>query len=297
MSCAAILAFVAVRGVGRFGTWRLYGVAFPLELAGLMGLLLASSAGAVAASLFTNAGFALFSLFLDTVLYTISFRYGVNALVLFGWARFAASAGSVAGRIADGAFRMLEGDGRAYAACAVMLLLTLCFVLLTNRGHIEEVAWGVGNQRPAAGPSGTPAQGAPAVRMGLAETVAVISRERGLTRREEQVLELLAQNRTAVEIEAELLRIERDGEDPYAHGLPQAGSPQQARGRRLCEAAGRAGIKSLFCAGRSRSDGFCHPRSTASHPFLIRDRCRFRGHYRELSPLWGRCAHGSFVPQ
>lgn len=204
VSCAAILAFVAVRGVGRFGTWRLYGVAFPLELAGLMGLLLASSAGAVAASLFTNAGFALFSLFLDTVLYTISFRYGVNALVLFGWARFAASAGSVAGRIADGAFRMLEGDGRAYAACAVMLLLTLCFVLLTNRGHTEEVAWGVGNQRPAAGPSGTPAQGAPAVRMGLAETVAVISRERGLTRREEQVLELLAQDRTAAEIEAEL---------------------------------------------------------------------------------------------
>ena len=191
VACLVVLAVALLRGVGRFSVWSLYDLAFPLTLAGLFGALLSGQAWGVAASLCTNAGFALFQVFMTAVLCNVSFRYGVSALLLFGFSNAASNVGNLVGTGLAYGLGIWPANGAVLAVAAVALVLTACFVAMSgDRG--SDVTWGVGLAR-----GGRPVESPEAL---LAARCACLSREYGLTRREEEVLGLLAQDRSAAEI-------------------------------------------------------------------------------------------------
>ena len=195
VACLAVFAAVRKGGVGSFDIWRLGDAAFVLSLCGLVGVHLSSTAGSMVASLCTNAGFALFNVFLIVALCNVSYRYGVNSMVLFGFAKAAECLAYFAGSWLTRLSGALDGDGFALLVMALAVLLGLGFTALA-RGRGHDPSWGVGFDpsaplRPESGPT-------------LEQRCAALSREAGLTRREEEVLGLLARDMSASEIEQAL---------------------------------------------------------------------------------------------
>lgn len=191
-----IMLLAALRlGTGRFGVWSLYGVAFPLTLAGLFGLLPSGGGWGIAATLCTHAGEALFTVFIGVTLCTISFRHGVSAIMLFG---FSQAAGVLASLVAAlTAFEAVNWPRDAFVLVvgAMGLALCVCYVVLT-RGDSREVTWGAQEDTSGSYASNTGDQ--------LALRCSQMAYEHGLTRREEEVLALLAQDKTAAQIEEAL---------------------------------------------------------------------------------------------
>lgn len=193
-ACLVVLAAVRRRGVGSFDIWNLGDAAFVLSLCGLVGVHLSSTAGSMAASLCTNAGFALFNVFLIVALCNVSYRYGVNSMVLFGFAKAAECLAYFAGSWLTGLSLAFGGDGFALLVMALAVLLGLGFAALA-RGRGRDPSWGVGFDPTAAQATPGPT---------VEQRCAAISREAGLTRREEEVLGLLARDMPASEIERAL---------------------------------------------------------------------------------------------
>lgn len=205
LACLAML-FVALRlGSVRFGIWPLCGVAFPLALAGLFGLLLEGSAWGIASTLCTHGGEALFAVFIGVVLCNISFRYGMSALALFGYTKAAGSLASLAGGALASTVEGAVWNSRVLAVAGTALALSVCYVALTrNRGL--EITWGV-DPDPGQNSDGIAHKGADSEetrREHLLSRCSRVAYERGLTRREEQVLVLLAQDKSMAAIEEEL---------------------------------------------------------------------------------------------
>lgn len=198
-SCLAVLLVVHRIGVGRFDVWQLSGISFVLTMAGLLGTHVTGAGWGIAASLCTNAGFALFNVFLSAVLCNISFRYGVSSLILFGFAKAADGAASLLGSALVWGATM--GDNTfALMVTGLAIFLSVSFVLLAQ-GRGDDPAWGIG-LAPALQGEGAGAM--PDSSRGIETRCAVIARECGLTRREEEVLCLLARDLPASDIEHEL---------------------------------------------------------------------------------------------
>ena len=230
--CLVMLLAVLGSRNRQFGVWPLYGVAFPLALAGLFGLLLDGAVWGVAASLCTHAGEALFGVFICVVLCNVAFRYGTNPLLLFGFAKAAESLASLLGALCAFSSGAWTDNGFTLVIALMALSLAVCYVMLT-RELPGEITWGAASassgERLAekdAAPVELPAEPTPrepddcvadaADATGFAVMADPLRAERlrvlcsraayefGLTRREEEVLVLLAQNRTAQQIGEEL---------------------------------------------------------------------------------------------
>lgn len=193
--CLVMLLAALKLGVAHFGVWSLYGVAFPLTLAGLFGLLMTGEGWGIAATLCTHAGEALFTVFIGVALCTISFRHGVSALMLFGFSQAAGALAYLGAALVAFETPRWSHDAFVLVVAAMGLALCVSYVALT-RGGAREVTWGVEeNSR---------------VRVELdagdqwALRCSRMAYEHGLTRREEEVMALLAQNKTAAQIEEAL---------------------------------------------------------------------------------------------
>ncbi len=193
--CLVMLLVALKLGTGRFGVWSLYGVAFPLTLAGLFFLLLAGEGWGIAATLCTHAGEALFTVFIGVTLCTISFRHGVSALMLFGFSQAAGALAYLGAALVAFETPTWPHDAFVLVVAAMGLALCVCYVVLT-RGNSREVTWGVEEDASAATPLDATDQ--------LALRCSRMAYEHGLTRREEEVLALLAQDKTAAQIEEAL---------------------------------------------------------------------------------------------
>lgn len=193
---AATLVFtvLSIRGVGRFDVWSLGSGAFLLTLAGLLGSLLSHSLWWVAAAVCTNAGYALFSIFLTVALCNLSFRYGASALALFGFSNAAGYVASFVGYALNSAPELHDGDPLVLTVSCLALLLACCFAVFV-RSQAHGPLWGFGLAGEEAHDE---------VVDGPEQICAVLAREYGLTRREEEVLALLAQDKTAAQIEEAL---------------------------------------------------------------------------------------------
>ncbi len=202
LACLAMLPVALRLRSVHFGIWPLCGVAFPLTLAGLFGLLLDGPAWGIAATLCTHGGEALFAVFIGVVLCNIPFRYGVGALPLFGYTKAAGSLAALAGGALADAVGGMDANGRVLAVAGTALALTVCYVTLT-RNREAEITWGV-VRNPAHGNTGQGTDGKAARLERLHARCSRAAYEFGLTRREEQVLTLLAQGRSAAQIEEEL---------------------------------------------------------------------------------------------
>ena len=220
---AGVLFAACTAGFDRFDPRLLYKLCPPLMVCALLLFTLGTNPLAEAAHTLAYAGFTGFSLFMAFVLSSICFRYGVHAAWLFGIVEGCSTLAHAAGSFAGKAL-LTWSNGSVEALClpldaTVVALVLLSMLLLSERDFAT--TWGI---RPApAGPTMTDALtdvaergerpttdrsttlvGDGTTREGLDARCARVARHFGLTRREEEVLTLLAQNRAAPDIEGEL---------------------------------------------------------------------------------------------
>lgn len=185
----------------RFKAWNLYALAFPLTLFGLFMLGDPQGTFGPLASICIHAGDSLFAVFIGVILCNISYRWGVPAAMLFGYAKAAGATASLCGGFAASYALGLADDMFTLLLALVGTGLVVCYVAFSNAAATE-VTWGIPAQdAEAANPGPTPA-----VSREENERIACsqLAYRYGLTRREEQVLCLVSRGLTAAQIEEAL---------------------------------------------------------------------------------------------
>lgn len=184
----------------RFQVWNLYAVAFPLTLFGLF--ILGDPSGSLGelSTICIHAGDALFAVFIGVVLCNISYRWGASAAMLFGCAKAASALASLCGgfissyaaALDEGTFMLLLGlVGTGLAACYVAL----------TKAPSSEATWGIA---AADAEAANAREENPDEEENVWNVCAHLAYRYGLTRREEQILVLVARGYTAQHIEEEL---------------------------------------------------------------------------------------------
>lgn len=196
---ALILVMLAARKT-RFQVWNLYAMAFPLTLFGLFVLGDAGGSLGVLSILCIHAGDALFAVFIGVVLCNISYRWGASAAMLFGCAKAASALASLGGGMAASYAATLNQDMFTLLLGLIGTGLALCYVALT-KAPSSEATWGIA---PVDGGSVVAADTPVGEERDLWSACAHLAYQYGLTRREEQVLVLVARGYTASQIEEEL---------------------------------------------------------------------------------------------
>lgn len=172
------------------------------------------------AGLLSYAGFNGFTLLVLFVLNGICYRYGVRAVWLFGVVRACEVAAHALGSALGSSLAQLDGAQPLLVAAAVdgtaAVLVVLGIFLLSE--HDFSSTWGVAPVGRREGPAAVVAE-QPAAPEGLSEVArpllgsyyedfvwrcSRVARHYGLTHREEEILALLAQDKTSAEIEATL---------------------------------------------------------------------------------------------
>lgn len=197
VAAAAVLA-AAWRYRG-FDLRALYAVCLPVVVAACLCVLVGLPGFGVAGGLLANGAYAVFSIFTTVLLCSISFRYGVDALWLFGFAQAAVSLGSTLSGALVSRVDFVAADPALLTltvGCVIMVFVTLYAAFSGPRAFDD--SWGV----TRAADEGAADTGDEAL---LAERCARLARRCGLTRREEEVLALLAQDMSFAEVEERLV--------------------------------------------------------------------------------------------
>ena len=189
-------AFAVIVGITLLSRWVDFGTIYSLWLPVLMmASLLVSLVGATGAGgkgFFMGVSYAAAELFIMTMVGSLVYRYGASALWLFGIERGVRMLAMMAGR---------NVEGMAHGWPVVVLVLVAALVvtaLIVSEGRLTS-NWGLELSTEVDGRSSKAAEQA---RLGHA--CAKLAGERGLTQREGEVLLLLAQRKTAGDIEREL---------------------------------------------------------------------------------------------
>lgn len=197
--CVAAAAVLAV-ALWRFDSLELkvlYEFAVPVLVAGAMLMMAGGSRAAIAAAFCSNIAFTLFAIFITVIFCAVSFRYGVSALWLLGIAQAALTAGSFLGSLLASWEESLPVSALAPTiALLVVGLVALSMLLVSDRDF--ETTWGV----RATDGDGSLAEATEEEQLG--RRCAKVARRYGLTRREEEILELMMRGRTLAAIGEEL---------------------------------------------------------------------------------------------
>ena len=182
----------------RFDTRLLYRLSLPLMVAALLVQPLFGSEEIVVADVLANASYAGFVILTMIILSSICFRFGVNALWLFGITRASRVVANVAGALLGESTVHASSTHLSVELMVVIVTLVTASLFLLNDQDFRS-AWGIVPQ-PEAGR---------AKRFNYYETFlgrcAQVAREYGLTHREEEVLALLAQGKSVPAIEKDLV--------------------------------------------------------------------------------------------
>lgn len=193
---AAACLVLALRPLlDRRGIQPLYALSFPLVIAGSFCVLVTLPGFGTAGALLTNAAYTLFSIFATVLLCSISYRYGVNALWLFGYAQAAVSAGSLAASVLSSQVDFVSHDPALLTLTVGIVVVAFACLYAAFGGNRDRAeAWGIVR---AASRDRAPAGN-------LEERCARLARQYGLTRREEEVALLLVDGAPFAQIETEL---------------------------------------------------------------------------------------------
>ena len=171
------------------------------RIVGVEGGELGGTGVSVAAAFCSNAAFTLFSIFIATVFCAIAFRYGVNALWLFGITQAALTAGSFLGAVLpEGASLLAVPEEATAAAVAVLVVVLVALSMLLVSDRDFETTWGV---MPREGAADT-AISVLAQEEREARRCAKVAKRYGLTRREEEILLFMMRGYTFSRIASEL---------------------------------------------------------------------------------------------
>lgn len=204
-----VLAF-AVLAFARFDVKVLSVVSAPIVCAGLLCTIDSFSWAAPAATALVALGFYCMSTFIYLLLFNISFRYGVNPLWLFGFSRAARAVGTLCAGFAVNGLG-IQGPGPAcdtLAGVLVVVVVAAAVTLAAGKGFAT--TWGIRPIEDEAAADGGPARqggrrSTPLLGEAFDDRLSYIAYVWGLTKREEEVLGLLARGMGVPDIERELL--------------------------------------------------------------------------------------------
>lgn len=174
----------------------LYYLTLLLLMTGLLFYTLPSEGALVMSGGCVNAGYTCFDVLITALLCNICRRYLINPYWMFGLLGFIERMAYDAGTLAGGVLSSQPNEVRAVVAFACAIVVTCAFVtLLTERDY--RTSWGTMKDESKANPVASYYQNLP-------DTCATLAEQFGLTRREEEVLLLLAQRKTVPDVEREL---------------------------------------------------------------------------------------------
>ena len=189
-------ATVVAAGVTLLSRWIEFGVVYsawlPIMMMAALLLSLVGSLGAFGASFFMSMSYGAAEIFIMTMVGSICYRYGASAVWLFGIERGVRMLAMMAGRACEPLAHGWPVAAAVIVAAAVGTALILSEKRLTSD-------WGV----VLSGSDGEELLEV-ARRNALGRRCAEVGRSHGLTQREEEVLLLLAQRKTAGDVEREL---------------------------------------------------------------------------------------------
>ena len=192
MAACALVVVVGITLLSRqvdFGT--IYSLWLPVIMMVSLLMSLVASFGATGASFFVGASYAAAEIFIMTMMGSVVYRYGANALWLFGIERGVRMLAMLLGR-------NVAGLAHGWPVTAIVLVAAcVATVFVVTEGRLTS-SWGV----ELADAGDEERETAEHARLGTA--CARLGRERGLTQRECEVLLMLAQRKTAGDIEREL---------------------------------------------------------------------------------------------
>lgn len=195
----------------RFDVKVLSVVSAPIVCAGLLCTTGSFGWAAPAATVLVALGFYCMSTFIYLLLFNISFRYGVNPLWLFGFSRAARAVSTLCAGFAVTGLE-IEGPGPACDVLAGVLLVVIVAAAVTlAAGKGFATTWGIRPIEDGAAEDDAPARqggrGRSLLLSGEAfdDRLSYIAYVWGLTKREEEVLGLLARGMGVPDIERELL--------------------------------------------------------------------------------------------
>jgi DNA-binding CsgD family transcriptional regulator len=196
MLLCAVLVVLAICLLSRRVEFEtIYGTWLPLLSAAFLVLPTFDLFNADVTGFCANFGYAASEIFVMTMMGSLSYHYGVSAIWLFGIERGVRAVAMMGGRVLDSA---LAAAGVSAAPIVVLAVLVATFMVATERRVSSP--WGVQLREGE-----TQEARDAALRSALVERCGQLGREHGLSQREEEVLLLLAQGKTAGEIAHELL--------------------------------------------------------------------------------------------
>lgn len=176
----------------------LAGVALECVMAAVFCRLAVFPGSGLMATMLVNLSYALFFIFAHIMMSQLSYRFGVNPLLLFGSTYAAIAAASWLGSM-FGAYSLGMSETMYSVVCIVVLLVLTGVLLASMRVNDSFEVWGVESKELA----GT---GAEMNRDALLrEKCMIIAHAYSLTRREEEMLLYLAQGVAFADIEKELV--------------------------------------------------------------------------------------------
>ena len=195
--CAAmVVAFVALGHRDRFDFSLMYGNLLPFLSAALLILAAVGGLDPWWGNLFANWGYTASQIFIMTMIGSICYHWGASAVWLFGIERSVRSLSMMGGRAVEG---WAVACGASIVPFLVIAVLAATFVAL-REGRLSS-AWGV---QLADGQRDREQSRAVEDRGSLTRACSALAKRYGCSQREEEVLSLLAQHKTARDIEQEL---------------------------------------------------------------------------------------------
>ena len=183
--CLVILGWVILRFERVELRW-FYQLAVPLMVVGVLGAFISPQWGQMMGAAASSAGLALFMTFVTGIFCNISYRFGVSALWLFGFAQASMTVGTLVAQVVD----LFAADGLHEAAASSMAVLAVVLVavsmLLVSDSDFKST-WGIEPDEKKVGVKRE---------LTLEERCDLIARRFGLTRREEEICLYLASGDT-----------------------------------------------------------------------------------------------------
>lgn len=196
LACALLVALLVAFGRSRIDFGFLYGTVLPFMSAAFLIVSALPDWSPWTRNLLANWGYASSQIFIMVMAGSICYRWGVSAVWLFGIERAMRQVAMMAGRAVEGA---LAAAG--LSATPLLVVVVLAATLVVLRESRLDSAWGLEMDPEQAEPEKSQAV---ARRYSTSQACVRIADRCGLSQREGEVLLLLAQHKTARDIESEL---------------------------------------------------------------------------------------------
>lgn len=200
MVAASVTIVLLARRRERLSLRTLYSSSLPLIVAASLCVLIALPGFGTLGGTLSNAAYTLFSIYATILLCNVAYRDGVNPLWLFGFACASTSLGSFASSLLTSRVDFIAAEPTVLTlAISAVIMVFICLYVAFDAGKESAKAWGITRESNKTNAPTQASESEP-----IEECCARLARRFGLTRREEEVMALLARDVPYSQVETEL---------------------------------------------------------------------------------------------